>query len=397
MNESILIVDDELQILWSLKRLLLGRSYTVFTAKNGKEALDILKSTKINLMITDISMPEMDGHTLLRIVKERYPSVIRIILSGHVDGDILMNLQKNCLAKFYLTKPWRNQEIIRIVEQVFKFENLIKEKKYFELINGIEFLPCIKRTCNRLNALIENECDVAEAAELIENDPATTAKILQITNSALYGFKTGSVKQAIARLGLSNTKNIILSTSLHNGIKGINNLFLQRDLQVLWKHSIMTNHILTYLYQKLLSTKIPQSNATAGLLHDVGKIVLLSKYTDLYIKAMKPIFFCRDKYYYYEEVEFEEITHPEIGGYLLDWWELPSPIVESALYHHSPMDSNVINKELVMLVHMADLYSWNILCSDFSRKAAPEVLAFFNMNAKDNLTLLKEISSMYAR
>lgn len=394
MCKSILFVDDEKQILRSLKRVFIGSEYKIYLSENGEEALKLLEKTKIDLIITDIKMPVMDGYNLLKEVREKYSSTIRVVLSGNLDGNILIKIQNNCLAKLYLFKPWENDELIKTIENIFSVEKVLKKKNLLEIINCIDFLPSSEGIYNRFNRLVEKDADISKIAKVIENDPSISAKILQVTNSTMFGFKTGSITQAITYLGIISVKSIVFNASLYKGLENIGNRYIINDLNVFWNHSIMTNRIVSFLYQRLLNKKIPNDCAMAGLLHDIGKVVLLSKYTQEYLDEIKNIIKVDNIFYYYEEMDFLNITHPEIGGYLLEWWGLPYPIVESALFHHNPLDKNIINKELVSLVHISDIYSWNILDETGHLEVSDEVLNLFNMSKENSDSIYNEIKNI---
>ena len=99
--KKILFVDDEKRILKSLRRLFYNTDYNCFFASGGKEALKILKEYKINLIITDIRMPKMDGFELLKKVKKHYPKITRVALSGYTDKDAIMEALEANLIKLY--------------------------------------------------------------------------------------------------------------------------------------------------------------------------------------------------------------------------------------------------------------------------------------------------------
>jgi len=391
MNKSILFVADEKQVIKALKKAFLGSTNNVFTAKTGAEAHAILSSEQINLIVVDLDMPGNNGYTVLREAKERYPAVIRLVLSGNIDEMTLLKIQKECLAKSYISKPLKNQELFDTIERTFDVQKLLTNKNLMEIINKIEILPFSQDVFFKFNTLIEQDAGMKEIAETIESDPSLTAKVLQAANSVLYGIKTGSVSQAISYLGLNNVKNIVLLTIFYKKLDNVNNPKINRDLQILWQHAVTTNKIMALLYQKLLKKEIPEVCSMAGLLHDIGKIVLISSFTEEYVKAVESINPKKDMVYYYEEMEFLEVTHSEIGGYLLEWWGLPYPIVESALFHHDPFDDRVFDRELVALTHLAGNFSWNILYHGNSREVDPKVFQLFNLTKEGCDNLLKEI------
>jgi len=123
-SKTILFVDDEKQILRALKRLFLRSENRILLAEGGKQALEILATEKVDMMITDMRMPEMDGHELLIEVKKKYPEIIRIALSGYTAKKVVLSALDKNLAKIYLLKPWNNDEIKQTIDGLFTFEGM---------------------------------------------------------------------------------------------------------------------------------------------------------------------------------------------------------------------------------------------------------------------------------
>ena len=384
MRKSILFVDDERPILASLRRVFTGSGYDIFFAESGEEALSILAEKPTDLVITDVRMPGMNGYQLLKEIRAKYPSVIRVVLSGYSDEDLVIRIQRESLAKRYLTKPWKNQELIWTVEQIFCVEEALKKRNLLELVNRIEFLPSPGDICRKLKRLAERGAGIDEIASTIESDQSLAVKILQVANSSGHGIRTGSVRKAIDHLGSANVMNILLGAATFNSKGTAGSPRLRKDIGVLWKHAVLTNDILAYLYRRIAGHPIPDMCSTAGLLHDIGKVVLLYNYTDRYLKAAAAIRNRKDIYYYYEKMEFFDITHQELGAYLLNWWEFPQVMVEAALYHHAPLDRNVTDKQLMCLLYVADTYSWGFIQGDENPAVEPEVLDQLGI-AKDDL------------
>ncbi|SHJ48399.1 HDOD domain-containing protein [Paramaledivibacter caminithermalis] len=376
MNK-ILIVDDEIQILRSFRRLFLESNYEAYFANNGLEALEILENKQIDLIITDIRMPNMNGYELLEEVKKRHPKVLRMVISGYTDGDRIYKALENGLAKLYLLKPWENSTIIEILDKAFKVEEILKNKKIFELINNIGNLPSIPKLYNEINFLITKDSNIDKIADIIEKDQAIASRILRISNSIYPKKEIGSVKQGIIYLGLSIVKNIVLTNSVFDNSRI--NPYIQ---ELLWTHSSMTNNIMLMIYEELLNKKLINAYKSAGLLHDIGWVVLLENFKEKYTEIIKNINENDDSNISEVERRFFGCSHEEIGGYLLDWWELPYPIVESALFHNTPLDSRVINKELVCIVHISSYYSWKLVNGDsfFKRKLNEDVFEFLGIS-----------------
>ncbi len=109
-NRTVLFVDDEEKLLRSLERGLLDEPYLSLFATSGQEALQILENRDVHVLVTDMRMPEMPGIELLRIVKDKYPQIVRLVLSGYTQvGTLLTAINQGEIYKF-ITKPWKLEE-----------------------------------------------------------------------------------------------------------------------------------------------------------------------------------------------------------------------------------------------------------------------------------------------
>ena len=117
MEPSILLVDDEVNVLRSLRRVLQRAGFKVSVAESGPEALEYLKTSDVSIIVTDYRMPNMTGADLLREVKIHWPEIINIVLSGHADFNSVVELLNQGLAIKFLQKPWNENELITTIEQ----------------------------------------------------------------------------------------------------------------------------------------------------------------------------------------------------------------------------------------------------------------------------------------
>ena len=132
MNErkhKVLCVDDETNILSSLKRLLRKENYRLLTASSGSEGLDILSENEVHLVLSDQRMPAMDGTEFLAKVREEHPDVIRIILTGYTDVDTIMDsVNQGNIFKFLL-KPWNDQNLKLEINRALDQYDLIQDNR----------------------------------------------------------------------------------------------------------------------------------------------------------------------------------------------------------------------------------------------------------------------------
>ncbi|MDY6951780.1 MAG: response regulator [Thermodesulfobacteriota bacterium] len=128
-KHTVLCVDDEKNILNSLKRLLRKEGYNLLTASSGPEGLKILEQSDVHLVICDQRMPGMSGTDFLASVKEKYPDAIRIVLTGYTEVDaITESVNKGHIYKFFL-KPWNDQSLKLEIRQALEQYDLVQANK----------------------------------------------------------------------------------------------------------------------------------------------------------------------------------------------------------------------------------------------------------------------------
>lgn len=389
MAKSILFVDDEEHILKALRRLFAQTDYETFFASSGQEALEILAQEKINLIVSDMRMPEMNGYQLLKQVRVKHPSTMRVILSGYAEEKEIISALQDGSTRMYMMKPWDNENLLTMIEQLLALGEVFENKKVLEIMNSLDGLPTLPTIYNKVCTLIADNADIEAIAKVIEDDHVITAKVLQIANAVFYGKQTGSVKQAIVFLGLANVKNIVLSISLFEKDRRQHNSFINND--ILWRHASLTNKMVHLIYDQLLNKKLSSISATAGLLHDIGKVILLKHFPQQYQEITDMVRDDRNSTIYDAENNILQVSHQEIGGFLLNWWGMPQAIIEAAVFHHTPFDKMIIEKELVGVVHIADYYSWQRLSKGMLPTLEQDIFSSLGMKQEDCERLIKEI------
>ncbi len=193
-KNAILCVDDEPIILKSLVRLFRKENYNIYTAENGNEALSVLEKHPIDLVISDYRMPEMSGVELLKRVKEKYPTTVRIILSGFADfNNVVSAINEGQIYRF-CHKPWDNENLRVTVRQSLEYHDLLKEnrilvrriqKQNLELQSDNNYLDKKNKT-NRFSMKIYQ--NVLQKLPIPIIAVETTGKILLANNAAINLF-----------------------------------------------------------------------------------------------------------------------------------------------------------------------------------------------------------------
>lgn len=135
-NAFVLIVDDEEYVRKAFSRALRGKPYNVLEAGEAKSALKILQSQPVDIIICDYRMPKVDGLTLLRMVKERFPDVIRIMLTGAGDMDTAIRATNDAEVYRFFTKPWDRDDLLYALSQAVNLRRLKKANR--KLLNELE-------------------------------------------------------------------------------------------------------------------------------------------------------------------------------------------------------------------------------------------------------------------
>jgi YesN/AraC family two-component response regulator len=129
-------VDDDPLILGGIRRSVIDEEYVPYFTGSGQEALAIMEKTNISVVVTDLYMPVMDGIALLKITKEKYPDMQRIVLSGYAQiNQVLASINEGDIQK-YITKPWDIRDLLRSIREAVAFYNLKREKD--ELAKNLE-------------------------------------------------------------------------------------------------------------------------------------------------------------------------------------------------------------------------------------------------------------------
>jgi len=162
---TLLCVDDEPSILSSLKRLLRATGHRVLTAEGGAQALEILERESVDLIVSDMRMPFMDGAQLLEQVKEGWPHVVRLLLTGYADVTSTIAAINRGQIQRYITKPWNDDEILLIVRETFERLGLLEDKRRLEALTQRQ-----NDELKALNASLETKVDERTAELSIAND-----------------------------------------------------------------------------------------------------------------------------------------------------------------------------------------------------------------------------------
>lgn len=360
----ILFVDDEPALLRGVERMLYDRQgeWRMVFAESGEKALEIMDREEFDVIVADMRMPGMDGAELLREVRKRRPGVVRIVLSGHSDRDIVMRAVRP--AHQFLSKPCKGEELVRTIQQAFDLRLIFTDPMIREVITRIDTLPVMPAVHAQLmDALKDESRSLADLGEIVSRDVGLASGVLKIVNSSFFGLRQGvsTPAQAVIYLGV----DILRALILYNGVFSTLNPArrLPFSLESLWAHSLRTARFAAGIAGREKAEKKQADQCfVAGLLHDVGKLVLIEGLGSEYGEAVA---LSRERNMPIVEAEKERlgVTHAEVGGYLLGLWGFAPGLVNIVASHHEPgreplrplgalayvHAANVLEHELVVL------------------------------------------------
>ncbi|MGH9686019.1 MAG: HDOD domain-containing protein [Candidatus Acidiferrales bacterium] len=349
----ILFVDDEPKILEGLQRTLRSRrhEWEAAFASGGEAALTMLAAAPFDVVVTDMRMPGMDGNALLEVVRQQYPSILRIILSGYTEMEA--SLRAVPVAHQFLLKPCEPETLRAAIDRATSLVAVLNSKMMASLIGSMQELPSLPRTYMELRkALADPETSIDRVVKIVEKDVGISAKILQLVNSAFFGLTRdiSDIKMAVSYLGINILQNLVVSVEAFRmfqpkrPIPGF-------SLEELHAHSQLTARIAAHFPSE---KRLPGAVVVAALLHDVGKLVIAERAPDHFARAVSG---AREEGIplYKVEEELIGISHAEVGAYLLSLWGLPYPVVEAVAHHHHPERVPQHKLDMITVVYLSNL------------------------------------------
>jgi HD-like signal output (HDOD) protein len=361
MNEPtkrrILFVDDEPMVLKGLQRTLrkMRDEWEMTFASSSKQALDILGSETYDVIVSDLRMPEMDGAQLLAEVKNKHPEVVRIILSGQVEQETTFKSVQ--LAHQSLSKPCDADILKHKLNKLFALRNLLADESIKRIVSQTETLPSLPAVYTEIISELQSpDPSVQKVGDIIVNDLAMAAKILQVVNSAFFGLvrKISNPKEAVMLLGTETIKALVLSVKIFSEFN--QKKFAWFNFDDLFNHSMSVSMFTqTITKEEHLDQNLVNHSLMAGMFHDLGKLILVTNFQAPYQKLLTEARQTEQNLWDLEN-DFFGTSHAEIGAYLMGLWGLEYPVIEAIAYHHCPGKSLSNSTGLLTAVHFGDAF-----------------------------------------
>ncbi|MDH5484460.1 MAG: HDOD domain-containing protein [Gammaproteobacteria bacterium] len=221
-----------------------------------------------------------------------------------------------------------------------------------DLVKGVIKLISLPEIFIRINQVLEDpNHNAKQLGDVIGHDPSLTARILRIVNSAYYSLvvKVELVSRAVSVIGEDDLRNLVLATSAIDTFKRIPNQLV--DIDIFWRHSVHTG-IISRLISKQCNILHGERLFVAGMLHDIGKLVMYFKEPELSQQVLLQAG-DDDGILFHAEKDIIGFTHADVGAALIESWQLADTLRDVVAYHHNPLQAKKYPMETA-IVHIAN-------------------------------------------
>lgn len=360
-KKRVLFVDDETALLELYKAVFEEEreQWEINFAPSATQALDIMGEEPMDVLVSDMRMPGMSGAQLLQETMKRHPKTSRLIMSGYADAEQIAQ----CLGAThqFIAKPFELGVLRGTIGRVCALDSWLLDEKLRSLVAQLRTLPSLPSLYFRIiEALSAEETTLEEIGQIIASDPSMTAKMLQLVNSAFFGIarRISNPVEAVQFLGVGRVRSLVLS--LHVFSRFEQSRFKNFSIEQVWKHSMSAGLVAQKIARlQKMDRAFQDETYVAGMLHDIGKVMLAASLPEEYEKAVtlaaEERISLRDA-----EREIFGSTHDQVGAYLLGLWGLPITIVEAVAFHHEPRQGAVREFSPLTAVHAASALEHNI-------------------------------------
>jgi putative nucleotidyltransferase with HDIG domain len=347
----LMFVDDDPIVLKGLEQRFkrLSERWEMRFVTSGQEALAELDKQPCDVIVSDVRMPGMDGYELLRNVRELHPHMARLILTGTATHEAQSMIKP--VAHQVLSKPCEPDALMRAVERCHALTKRLNVNSVREAIANVKKLPALPKLYFDLVKELENpDGDAGTVGKIIERDVAMTARVLQVANSAYFapGRRLRNIREAVTFLGILPLRTLTLALEMFRAMSDVATPGF--SLQKLQSHSLRVAEIASGLVR---DPEERQTAFAAGMLHDIGKMVMAVGMPERYVEMRVRCTVQKDTELAAELAVFG-CTHAEIGAHVLSQWGLPTPLVEAVAFHHAPAMLAPARFGAVGAVHVAN-------------------------------------------
>ncbi len=332
----ILLVDGNADLLQTIRRDFWKRhrNWEVVLASTGEEALQALARDPVDIVISDMALPDMEGAELIHRVRELQPGAVRIALADHAMAEWTEKAEGD-LHRLFI-KPLEPDFLIGAVESLNIEDDETNVRAIRAFVGGLRQIPSLPSLYSELVVLLQREdAGMAEVARLIRRDLGVASQVLKLANSVHAGSDrpVSELGQAVAMLGVDSLRALVLFRGLISSFDSPRPQGL--DLEKLWFHSFEVATGVRKLVVAEGEMQLADLAFSAGLLHDIGLVVLATDPAGRYRSILEKAQSSRVPLAVLEHDTYG-VDHAQVGAHLLNLWGLPPAFCRPIREHHAP-------------------------------------------------------------
>jgi len=354
MKRVVYVVDDQAPVLEMAVLILrnFGWDWEVTGFQDPFAALAAIQKRAPDAILSDQIMPGMQGSELLELVRQQSPGTLRFIMSGYV---ALHKLTLITSAHQYIAKPFEPMKLRDLIQRSFLAQERIIDRGLKSVVTSIRSIPSLPQAHHSLLEELEDDRSPGSSiARLVGSDPGLSVKVLQLANSSLFGQGRliNSPAEAVSCLGTELIAAVVLSQSIFRHYESLKHREI--DLPRVWSHCQETACLAQYLCRKKrLPRQTGEEAFLAGLLHEVGRFVLIDNFPEQFQAACD---LARQNKISLSAALGQTLhaTPAQLSCYLLELWGLPAPVVQSVCLVNSPEEDPAPGFSLTSALYLAD-------------------------------------------
>jgi HD-like signal output (HDOD) protein len=353
-KRTIYVVDDQpevLEIAVAIIRSVMPQA-TATGFGDPRQALEAIKASPPDLILSDQVMPGMSGSQLLEEARTVAPGTLRIMMSGFIPLDKLTVITS---AHQYVAKPFDAPQLKKILERTFAARDRVPDKKLQTVVASLRSLPSLPQVHHTLLTELENNRGAsAVIGQMIARDAGLSAKVLQLANSPLFGrdYLVSKPEEAVFCLGTGMIAAVVLSQTLFKHYHGHSHP--EFSLAQVWNHCWDTASLAQgYCREYKLPRQTCEEAFLAGLLHETGRLILIANFPDQYQAACDAARQAKSPL----SPRLREVFQAapcEIAAFLLDLWGMPDSVVAAVSMLEHPEREKATGFTAVSALYIAD-------------------------------------------
>lgn len=353
----VLVYDDNPEFQQALRKAYFAHhlEWEIIFAASVNETLQLIENQAFDALVCNVHETDRSALNLFVAAYNKRPETLRFALLDRPNMEMRIELAK--YAHQCIAKPFDARDLITTLVKSLNDGSLMESADLKQLIGKIKTLPSLPKLYTEITEEIRSpSMSIERIGTLVERDPAICAKVLQLVNSAFFGLKQNIVNptQALTFLGVDTIRDLVLTCGVFSQFDA--GLLKRLGLNFLWDHSVSVSvYAGAITRSEDFSKSMIAYSCTAGLLHDLGKLILAQNFPTAYYTVLNQ---AKKKKSALHNTEIEKFgaSHAEVGAYLLKLWGLPAIVVAAVGYHHFPAKNPTSDFSPTTAVHVANYF-----------------------------------------